>query len=903
MFEEYVCNYHADEILNILRQEDKKQHYSITINFLTLFEKNPKLGEEILSDSINVLERCDNELISAQRKLKKTISDENVKLRTKKRVHTRITALPLCPELHRTIFPRNEDIGSFLRVNGTVVRTVLPKLLEYKKIYYCTKCKQAFDVKIDYEQFNKLIVPDRCPNPEDCPGTTFKPVKDEEYIKDYQEIKIQEQIGKVGLGAMPRSMWVSLEDDLVDNCKPGDDVIICGTVIRRWHPLVANSFIDIELCLRANHLIVCNDQQSAIMITDEWCQEFENYWEDNKNNPFAARDHIIASISPQTYGLYTAKLAVALGLAGGVRRTAPEGGGIRIRGETHILFVGDPGTGKSQLLKFAWKVCPRSIFTTGVGSSRAGLTVSAFREGSEWHLEAGALVLADGGICCVDEFGSLKEDDRTAIHEAMEQQSISVAKAGLVCKLDTRCTVMAAMNPKTRYNLNLSLSENIKVASPLLSRFDLILILIDTNNEEWERIVSSYVLQGKKPIGKKNTPTSLWNLEKLQHYFCTIRNITPETTEEANLVLSKYYWMQRQSCQRNAARTTVRFLESLLRLSQAHAKLMFRNRVLVEDAVVAVSLMECSNDDGLSNNINTLYTNFPTCPKEDYLKKMEEILTKLGLEEIFETEMNRWYENSLQNESDKCINSSDASSQLSNKTESNLTNKITETIKNIKKKKENDFFVPQISNRDKVQQKTVSSKISPNEIDEFNDDSNDADIFVRCSKVKNNVVLKTTLNHVNNELSSHPKNNNSQSVRTSPKICVINSSVENDLNENQVNASKTSLSNNTLTDDLSLELEKDYNTTSNLFTDQTPSKSTLYSAQKAKLKLSKFKFSKKINPSEKQEMSTPTPDIPINNNDCTTTVITPTAPKIVPINLAKVFSAEDEEDLSYLDLE
>ncbi|XP_025421479.1 DNA helicase MCM9-like isoform X3 [Sipha flava] len=816
-------------------------------SFLTLFEKNPKLGEEILEDSINVLEQCDKNLISAQRVLKKNHHDKTIKLRIKKKVHTRITALPLCPELHRTIFPRNEDIGSFLRVNGTVVRTVLPKLLEYKRIYYCNKCKEQFDIKIDYEQYNKLVIPFRCPNPDNCSGTNLKPLKDEkQYIKDYQEIKIQEQIGKTGLGAMPRSMWVSLEDDLVDTCKPGDDVIICGTVIRRWSPTVENAYIDIELCLRANHLIVCNDQQSAIMITKEWIQEFEKYWEDNKNDPFAARDQIIASISPQTYGLYTAKLAVALGLAGGVQRQASQGGGIKIRGETHLLLIGDPGTGKSQLLKFAWKVCPRSIFTTGVGSSRAGLTVAAFREGSEWHLEAGALVLADGGICCVDEFGSLKEDDRTAIHEAMEQQSISVAKAGLVCKLDTRCTVMAAMNPKSKYNLNLSITDNIKVASPLLSRFDLILILIDTKNEDWEKVVSSYVLQGKKPGANKSSST-LWNLEKLQHYFCTIRNMTPETTEDANIILSKYYWMQRQSTYRNAARTTVRFLESLLRLSQAHAKLMFRNHVLVQDAIVAISLMECSNDDGSPDSINTLYTKFPICPKESYIIEMKKILKKLDLEDILEKEINLWSQKSKINSTNTIIDDLKMSDVQSKNLNNILTSKISETIQNIKIKKQKDFYTSQIHRREIKKPKTASSKNEKEFPELFQQDGidvilNEEDIFVNKSVEKSNISVSLSTS--------------SSMSLTSPILSLSNSS-DSCINERNSVIHPPLL---------------------------TPSDTR----KLARMKLSAFRCNKSNSNSNSDRIE---PDISAS----------PTPQS--KLNLPNIFSTGDEDDLSYLDID
>ncbi|KTG05161.1 hypothetical protein cypCar_00006450, partial [Cyprinus carpio] len=159
-----------------------------------------------------------------------------------------------------------------------------------------------------------------------------------------------------------------------------------------------------------------------------------------------------------------------------------------------------------------------------------GLTVAAVKDSGEWHLEAGALVLSDGGLCCIDEFNSIKEHDRTSIHEAMEQQTISVAKAG-----------------------------------PLLSRFDLVLVLLDTKNPEWDKIISSFILQNK---GAPSESSCLWSMEKMRAYFCLIKTLKPCMTQEANTILSRYYQLQRQSDSRNAARTTIRMLESLSRLSE-----------------------------------------------------------------------------------------------------------------------------------------------------------------------------------------------------------------------------------------------------------------------------------------------------------------------------------------------
>lgn len=293
----YVLSHHEEDLLGILRCEDEKRHYAITLNFVSLFESSTELGDGILCSPVKTLPLCDRSLITAQKYLINNLS-EGENLRLKRNVHVRITALPICPELHKSAFPRNEDVGCFLRITGTVVRRTVSKMLEYGKEYICSKCKYSFTVMADYELHYVLNAPSTCKNPEGCEGTNFAAM-DSYLYKDYQEIKLQEQVAKLDMGSMPRSMWVTLEDDLVEICKPGDDVVVCGTVRRRWKALYIGGKTEIDLVLQANHIEISNDQNNSIHVTQEIRDEFKSFWCKNSKRTLEARNEILASICPE----------------------------------------------------------------------------------------------------------------------------------------------------------------------------------------------------------------------------------------------------------------------------------------------------------------------------------------------------------------------------------------------------------------------------------------------------------------------------------------------------------------------------------------------------------------------------------------------------------------------------
>ncbi|KAJ6244874.1 DNA helicase mcm9 [Anaeramoeba flamelloides] len=269
---------------------------------------------------------------------------------------------------------------------------------------------------------------------------------------------------------------------------------------------------------------------------------------------------------------------------------------------------------------------------------------------------AGALVLADGGVCCIDEFDCIKKNDRSTIHEAMEQQTLSIAKAGIVCSLNSRCSVIAAANPKGKYDLTQSLSMNISIASPLLSRFDIVLVLLDTIDSVWDSKITNYILNERnkdlKLFSKTTSPnedekdqerqfTQLWSLQKVRAYISFVKDqYKPELSISAKKVMMAYYQQQRNLDTRNAARTTVRLLESVIRLSQAHARLMFRNIVTVQDALFSIIVVDSSTTtNSLLGFKNIIHSSFPKSPLKNYQNTAKIVLQKLGLAELLKKEI------------------------------------------------------------------------------------------------------------------------------------------------------------------------------------------------------------------------------------------------------------------------
>ena len=591
-------------------------------------------------------------------------------------VHVRLFGLPPVFDHEKSGIGslRSSDAGKLVQLRGTIVRTSKLRLLEHSKTFECGKCGESFTVYADLEQGGRLCVPERCPNkefvprgnqaarPGPCGSTSLSEREAEREVADYQEARLQDRANLLNVGSIPRSIGVVLLHDLVDSVKPGDDVVLVGRLLRRWRAERVHMRCDVE------HVILC---QSAIVsggedasrrsgVPPELERDFLRFWAAHGGSPLRARDHIASAVCPQIYGMRAVKLALLLTICGGVgrrpeRADGDEGGEMheradggersgggneaareRHRGQPHLLIVGDPGTGKSQFPRFCTRLSSRAVLTTGVGTTSAGLTCSAVRDGGEWQLEAGAMVLADRGLCCIDEFSSIRPHDRQAIHEAMEQQTLSVAKAGMVCTLNARAAVVAVTNPRGGvWDASASAAVNTALEAPLLSRFDLVLLLRDPGDAKWDAKVSGFVLAGAisgveaGTLQQLNAATSKrrrlcvapgaasaagaagaatgvidgeapWSAAKLQAYLCFVKRFRPSLSRDAARVINAYYLVQRREAEReiagggDGARPTLRALESIVRLAQAHARLCCRSEATVQDAVEACVLTEMS---------------------------------------------------------------------------------------------------------------------------------------------------------------------------------------------------------------------------------------------------------------------------------------------------------------------
>ncbi|KAF8473854.1 MCM2/3/5 family-domain-containing protein [Kalaharituber pfeilii] len=514
-------------------------------------------------------------------------------------------------------------ISKLVRIPGIVIGASTLSSKATQLHLMCSSCKNTRTIPVS-GGFSGISLPRTCDrtalpgeDAKQCPLDPYVIIHEKSTFIDQQVLKLQEAPDMVPVGELPRHILLNADRYLTNKVVPGSRCTVMGifTIYQQKAAKGAGNAVAIRnpyLRALGIHADVDHTAKGQAIFSEEEEQEFlEMSRLPNIYEMFAS------SIAPSIYGNTDIKKAIACLLMGGSKKILPDG--MKLRGDINVLLLGDPGTAKSQLLKFVEKAAPISVYTSGKGSSAAGLTASVQRDpqSREFYLEGGAMVLADGGVVCIDEFDKMRDEDRIAIHEAMEQQTISIAKAGITTILNSRTSVLAAANPIFgRYDDMKSPGDNIDFQTTILSRFDMIFIVKDDHNPARDETIARHVMNihmGKMPTEDGNVVGEI-PMEKMKRYISYCRSrCAPRLSDAAAEKLSSHFVSIRRqvhqaeldSNERSSIPITVRQLEAIIRITESLAKISLSPVATEEHVDEAIRLFLASTMDAVGQGATT----------------------------------------------------------------------------------------------------------------------------------------------------------------------------------------------------------------------------------------------------------------------------------------------------------
>lgn len=576
-FKDREGNYRYFDLINHMMASNST---SLVVDYIDLDIASPDLAKLITYKPDETLEAFNEAVISVLREIHFDYAEE-----TKDKIKVRIGNYTVQKGLREI---NAEMIDKLIGVSGMVVRTSEVKPLAKKIGYRCQNCEAVNEAQLKGLSLKK---PTKCIN---CSEKELEMDPDNSLFTDFQLVRLQELPEDLPAGQLPHYVEVTVMDDLVDRCRPGDRVLLTGIVRIEQEQIALQGRTNLfRLRMEGNNieylggLAGSKDTRTVERMAISSEDEKQIFTISSKPDAY---DKLIASFAPHIYGHEIIKEAILLLIVGSVTKKLDDGS--TRRGDINIFLVGDPGTAKSEMLKYAAKIAPRGLYTSGRGTTAAGLTAAVIRDKSGiMMLEAGAVVLGDQGLVSIDEFDKIKPEDRSSLHEVMEQQTCSVAKGGIVATLNARTSILSAANPMYgKYDPFKNITENVNLPVPLLTRFDLIYVIRDMPEREKDSRIAGHILEIHRDVEHAAQPAI--EIDLFRKYLAYAKQIEPKLTNEVITAIRDYYMKMRNVDSEGMITVTPRQLEGLIRLATARARLLLKDNVEPEDAERAIYLVQ-----------------------------------------------------------------------------------------------------------------------------------------------------------------------------------------------------------------------------------------------------------------------------------------------------------------------